>query len=863
MNCQSVITMDTKIGQVSIKNPDSSSGDPPKVFTFDTVFDWNSRQRDVYNATALSIVESALEGFNGTIFAYGQTGCGKTFSMEGVPKDPELKGIIPTSFEQVFSFTKSAAKSTRFLVACSYLEIYNEEIRDLLAKDHTKKLDLKEHKDQGVWVKDLLKPVVSNEDELMSYMEKGNGNRAKGATAMNADSSRSHSIFSLYIERAEKREGSDEEHIRAGKLNLVDLAGSERQSKTQAEGARLKEATKINLSLSALGNVISALVDGKTKHIPYRDSKLTRLLQDSLGGNTKTTIVAALSPADRNYDETLTTLRYANRAKNIKNKPTINEDPKDAMLRELQDEVKRLKELLAAQASGNMDPDKAAEFLAFLQNGSLAGAMANPAAGPSAAPSAAPSEAPARPAAAGKPPKPKPPAQAGKSSRPPSQAKMVLEDGSSEEEEEEDEMEQEEKKAPQTKKNKPKPPKSAGSEAAAPIDDEEIADESGAGGSEEAQRLAAELENERHARAQLEALLSQLESMESKVVAGEGDAELRERHEQIRMEMDKQEEDMQRLAEEKRDAEEAALLVDRQYRDLQEENEEKTQAIVALREKYKQMRAEIRDLQQEFEQEREGLLEEIREQTRQSKLNWQLLLRAVQQSGSTMTQFDLEKLQSRCHWDDWTQKWEIPEFRLGGANAAAAQQAAAAAAAAEKERERENLKLPRFMTKDGGTSAASFQATPGRSGNISRNTTPADSPSRAGAVDRALLMSPDREGKSRGSRKTSRNATPLLQRADSAGSNAESAVSQGPAAALARQDLDDFAAARNNDRQSLLAAAAQISSGFKGAPPEGGKGGQGKQALPSLYSKIPDAPKMSSNMPLLQKDVGEGGRRGN
>mmetsp|Transcript_8599 Transcript_8599/g.25741 ORF Transcript_8599/g.25741 Transcript_8599/m.25741 type:complete len:1294 (-) Transcript_8599:885-4766(-) len=184
-------------------------------------------------------------------------------------------------------------------------------------------------------------------------MAGGRAAGATGATAMNAQSSRSHSIFTVWVEMCETREdGSD--HIVAGKLNLVDLAGSERQSKTQAEGARLKEATKINLSLSALGNVISALVDGKAKHIPYRDSKLTRLLQDSLGGNTKTLMIAAISPADNNYDETLSTLRYANRAKNIKNKATINEDPKDAMLREYQEEIQRLKALLAGQVDPSL-----------------------------------------------------------------------------------------------------------------------------------------------------------------------------------------------------------------------------------------------------------------------------------------------------------------------------------------------------------------------------------------------------------------------------------------------------------------------------------------------------------------------------
>merc|ERR1711988_815965 len=165
---------------------------------------------------------------------------------------------------------------------------------------------------------------------------------------MNNTSSRSHSIFTIVCECATENDAG-KPSIRVGKLNLVDLAGSERQSKTGASGDRLKEATKINLSLSALGNVISALVDGKTTHIPYRDSKLTRLLKDSLGGNTKTMMVACLSPSDNNYDETISTLRYANRAKNIKNKPKINEDPKDAMLREYQEEIEKLKAMLESQ----------------------------------------------------------------------------------------------------------------------------------------------------------------------------------------------------------------------------------------------------------------------------------------------------------------------------------------------------------------------------------------------------------------------------------------------------------------------------------------------------------------------------------
>lgn len=253
------------------------------------------------------------------------------------------------SFEHIFEAI-STAENSKFLVQASYLEIYNEEIRDLLGTDIKKKLELKEHPETGVYVGNLSMHIVNDVRACEMIMETGWKNRSVGATLMNADSSRSHSIFTIYIERMQTidLESSD---VKFGKLNLVDLAGSERQSKTGAAGDRLKEATKINLSLSALGNVISALVDGKAKHIPFRDSKLTRLLQDSLGGNTKTLMVACISPADNNYDETLSTLRYANRAKNIQNKPRINEDPKDAKLREYQEEILWLKKMLEQQTS--------------------------------------------------------------------------------------------------------------------------------------------------------------------------------------------------------------------------------------------------------------------------------------------------------------------------------------------------------------------------------------------------------------------------------------------------------------------------------------------------------------------------------
>ncbi|XP_049514368.1 kinesin-like protein KIF17 [Dermacentor silvarum] len=340
--CQSVVRIDCVAGQCTLTNPADRSA-PAKTFCFDGAYDHNSTTEQIYDDIVYPIVESVSEGYNGTVFAYGQTGCGKSFSMQGTPRVPQQKGIIPRSFEHVFEAI-AAADSSKYLVHASYLEIYNEDVRDLLAEDTRKRLDLKEHPDKGVYVPGLSLVPVHDVASCESVMERGWGNRSVGATLMNADSSRSHSIFTIHLEQMELNARNN---IRTGKLNLVDLAGSERQTKTGASGERLREATKINLSLSALGNVISALVDGRSKHIPYRDSKLTRLLQDSLGGNTRTLMLACISPADVNYDETLSTLRYASRAKNIQNRPCVNEDPKDALLREYRQELERLKQLLS------------------------------------------------------------------------------------------------------------------------------------------------------------------------------------------------------------------------------------------------------------------------------------------------------------------------------------------------------------------------------------------------------------------------------------------------------------------------------------------------------------------------------------
>lgn len=356
------VSVDEIRGTITVSKLESAH-EPPKTFTFDTVFGSDSKQLDVYNLTARPIINSVLEGYNGTIFAYGQTGTGKTFTMEGVRAVPELRGIIPNSFAHVFGHIAKAEGDTRFLVRVSYLEIYNEEVRDLLGKDQLQRLEVKERPDVGVYIKDLSGYVVNNADDMDRIMTLGHKNRSVGATNMNEHSSRSHAIFTITIECSEK--GVDgNQHVRMGKLHLVDLAGSERQGKTGATGQRLKEATKINLSLSTLGNVISALVDGKSTHVPYRNSKLTRLLQDSLGGNSKTMMCANIGPADYNYDETISTLRYANRAKNIKNKARINEDPKDALLRQFQKEIEDLKkkleegeEISGSEASGSEELD--------------------------------------------------------------------------------------------------------------------------------------------------------------------------------------------------------------------------------------------------------------------------------------------------------------------------------------------------------------------------------------------------------------------------------------------------------------------------------------------------------------------------
>lgn len=327
--------------------------DLPKLYTFDSVYDDDSLQESVYDESAFPLVESVLEGYNGTIFAYGQTGWGKTHTMVG---NPDNKGIIPKAFDHIFGYIDNAKDQKKFLVRVSYLEIYKEKVRDLLSQRKNGNYDIKEDPNKGIFVANLTTVIVNSIPEIEKAMDAGTKNRSTAATKMNEHSSRSHCIFTIYIETSEENDKIDETVFKAGKLHLVDLAGSEKQKQTQAEQERLEEAKKINLSLSALGNVIKALVDGVSKHVPYRDSKLTRLLQDSLGGNTKTLMIAALSPSNDAYEESLSTLRYADRAKSIRNAPRINEDPKDALLREYEEEIKKLKRMIEQMATG-ANPD--------------------------------------------------------------------------------------------------------------------------------------------------------------------------------------------------------------------------------------------------------------------------------------------------------------------------------------------------------------------------------------------------------------------------------------------------------------------------------------------------------------------------
>ncbi|KYO46857.1 kinesin-1 heavy chain isoform X2 [Alligator mississippiensis] len=289
-----------------------------KPYVFDRVFQSSTTQEQVYNDCAKKIVKDVLEGYNGTIFAYGQTSSGKTHTMEGKLHDPDGMGIIPRIVQDIFNYIYSMDENLEFHIKVSYFEIYLDKIRDLLDVSKTN-LSVHEDKNRVPYVKGCTERFVCSPEEVMDTIDEGKSNRHVAVTNMNEHSSRSHSIFLINV----KQENTQTEQKLSGKLYLVDLAGSEKVSKTGAEGAVLDEAKNINKSLSALGNVISALAESST-YVPYRDSKMTRILQDSLGGNCRTTIVICCSPSSYNESETKSTLLFGQRAKTIKNTVCVN-----------------------------------------------------------------------------------------------------------------------------------------------------------------------------------------------------------------------------------------------------------------------------------------------------------------------------------------------------------------------------------------------------------------------------------------------------------------------------------------------------------------------------------------------------------
>lgn len=452
--------------------------------------------------------------------------------------------------------------------------------------------------DVGVYIKDLSAYVVNNADDMDRIMTLGHKNRSVGATNMNEHSSRSHAIFTITIECSEK--GVDGNmHVRMGKLHLVDLAGSERQAKTGATGQRLKEATKINLSLSTLGNVISALVDGKSTHVPYRNSKLTRLLQDSLGGNSKTMMCANIGPADYNYDETISTLRYANRAKNIKNKARINEDPKDALLRQFQKEIEELKkkleegeEVSGSDISGSEEDDEEGE---------------------------------------------------------------LGEDG--------------EKKKKRRGKKKVSPDKMV--EMQAKIDEERKALETKLDMEEEERNKArAELERREKdllkAQQEHQSLLEKLSALEKKVIVGGVDllakAEEQEKLlEESNMELEERRRRAEQLRKELEEKEQERLDIEEKYTSLQEEAQGKTKKLKKVWTMLMAAKSEMADLQQEHQREIEGLLENIRQLSRELRLQMLIIDNFIPQDYQEM-------IENYVHWNEDIGEWQLKCVAYTGNN---------------------------------------------------------------------------------------------------------------------------------------------------------------------------------------------------
>ncbi|KAL0245124.1 hypothetical protein GEMRC1_009204 [Eukaryota sp. GEM-RC1] len=601
--------VDTELREICLSHIDNP--DKTKTFTFDNVYGSETEQRRVYDETALPLVDSVLGGYNGTIFAYGQTGTGKTFTMEGVMDPPELRGIIPNAFDHIFS-TIGACTNKRFLVRASMLEIYNEDVHDLINDDKRllPRLDIRENPETGPYVEGLQEQTVTSADDLMSLLQKGTNNRTTAATNMNKASSRSHSIFTIRIESSQECEDGTQK-IKVAKLNLVDLAGSERQSKTKATGQRLLEAAKINKSLLTLGYVIKALVEGSAKHVPYRDSKLTRLLQDSLGGNAKTIMIATVGPADWNYDESLATLRYANSAKSIKNKPKINEDPKDSKIRDLQAELERLRRQLEEQ---QLQPVSASrdfgEGIVSKEDGEDIELTAN--------------------------------------------RQKEAEDQAVEFQNRLKELEVELKSQNETEKvallEEKQKLETFLSERQAAVEEYEA-------------QLRAKEESLRQQQLEREQMADQIKAMEEKLLIG-GALEDKAKQQEIemrRLEAENEERRRQEdeLARELRSKEEEHKLFEQKYASVTEEIEMKTRFIQKLRAKVKTFESEIADLETEFQNERMDLVDQIRD------LNQELLLKSAI-IDSFIPEIVCDFIQRNAVYDDENDTWILPHSKFAG-----------------------------------------------------------------------------------------------------------------------------------------------------------------------------------------------------
>ncbi|CAK4130104.1 unnamed protein product [Aphanomyces euteiches] len=311
-----------------------------RQFAVDALLTEDATQEQVFEAVGRRVVDNAMDGYNGCIFAYGQTGSGKTHTMQGdMAEGSAERGVIPRILEYLFEKLRPNQTLAGFDMTCSYLEIYNEKIYDLLDSANAEPKTIREDANAGIFVSDLLEEPVGSPHDALRLLEDGGKNRTVGSTAMNRESSRSHSVFTIKLTQRLDEDGVD--ITRKSTLHLVDLAGSEKQSQTGAVGTRLKEATQINKSLSVLGNVITALVEvsgGTKRHVPYRDSKLTFLLRDALGGNSKTTLIATVSAEEKYANETYSTLQFMQRAKNIKSVASKNEDTR-MVIKKLQAEL--------------------------------------------------------------------------------------------------------------------------------------------------------------------------------------------------------------------------------------------------------------------------------------------------------------------------------------------------------------------------------------------------------------------------------------------------------------------------------------------------------------------------------------------